>query len=77
MIYKITMPFRKNNQYCWEPEGEKALDPKPVCFKLSSEAKEQLKTIPDWQKRLRDVLPKLIVEWHNEIGNSSSTDIPQ
>jgi hypothetical protein len=70
------MPFRKNNEYCWEPEGEKALDPKPICFKLNSEVKKQLKAIPDWQKRLRDVLPELIVEWRNEIGNSSPTNIP-
>lgn len=65
------MTFQKKHKYCWKPEGEKALDAKPLCIKLSSEVKEHLKAIPDWQKRLRDVLPKLIVEWHNEIGNSS------
>jgi len=71
------MTFRENNEYCWKPEGKKALDSKPLCLKLNSEVKKQLKAIPDWQKRLRDVLPELIVEWRNEIGNSSSTDISQ
>ncbi|MCV3215053.1 hypothetical protein OGM63_16295 [Plectonema radiosum NIES-515] len=75
---KLAMPFRKDNKYCWEPEGEKALDSKPICFKLSSEAKEQLKAIPDWQKKLRDALPELIVQWSSEeSGDSSSTNIPQ
>ena len=71
------MPFRKDNEYCWEPEGEKALDPKPVCFKLSSETKEQLKAIPDWQKKLRNALPGLMVQWSRENGNSSSTNVPK
>jgi hypothetical protein len=70
------MPFRKNHKYCWKPDGEKALDSKPLCFKLSSEVKEQIKAIPNWQKRLRDALPQLIVEWHSEIGDSSPTNIP-
>jgi hypothetical protein len=57
------MTFRKNNPYCWQPEGERALDPKPVCFKLDSDLKKKLKAVPDWQKRLRDRLPSLIEEW--------------
>jgi len=71
------MPFGKNHKYCWQPEGEKALDSKPLCVKLSSEIKEQLKAIPDWQKKLRDVLPELIVKWRSEASDSSSTNISQ
>lgn len=71
------MPFQKNHKYRWEPEGEKSLDSKPLCFKLDSELKEQLKSIPDWQKKLRSALPSLIVEWRKEIGNSSPTNFPQ
>lgn len=57
------MTFKKNNIYCWQPEGEKSLDPKPVCFKLDTDLKEKLKAVPDWQKRLRAELPGLIEKW--------------
>lgn len=57
------MPFRKDNEYCWLPEGEKSLDPSPVCFKLDPELKVQLKSIPNWQKHLRAELPALIEKW--------------
>jgi len=57
------MTFRKNNEFCWQPEGENPLDPKPICFKLDSELKAELKAIPDWQKRLRAILPRLIEQW--------------
>jgi hypothetical protein len=57
------MTFKKNNLYRWKPEGERALDPKPVCFKLDADLKEKLKAVPDWQKRLRAELPGLIEKW--------------
>lgn len=57
------MEFRKSKEYLWKPDGEKSLDPRPVCFKLDSELKEQLRSIPDWQKRLRSELPGLIAKW--------------
>lgn len=61
------MTFQKNNEYCWKPEGKNALDSRPLCFKIDSELKAQLKAIPGWQRKLRDVLPSLIVEWQKEI----------
>ncbi|MCV3216145.1 hypothetical protein OGM63_21975 [Plectonema radiosum NIES-515] len=70
------MPFQKNHKYRWKPEGEKALDAKPLCFKIDTELKTQLKAIPGWQNKLRDALPELVVKWSSEIGNSSSTNIP-
>ncbi|MBD0386418.1 MAG: hypothetical protein ICV54_07790 [Nostoc sp. C3-bin3] len=57
------MTFEKNNPYRWEPEQEKSLDPKPICFKLDSELKSRLKSVPNWQKRLREILPSLIDNW--------------
>lgn len=57
------MTFRKNNEYCWKPDGDKPLDSKPLCLKIDSELKEELKAIPDWQCKLRAALPKLINEW--------------
>ena len=57
------MPFQKNNKYGAKPQSEKALDPKPLCIKLDSETRQQLVSIPDWQNKLRNVLPKLIIEW--------------
>ncbi len=67
------MPFRKNHEYCWKPDGEKALDPNPICFKMDERLKTELKAIPDWQKKLRKALPELIAIWQKENGNSSST----
>ncbi|GAB1543456.1 hypothetical protein NUACC21_61310 [Scytonema sp. NUACC21] len=57
------MPFSKNHPYRWQPQGEKSLDPNPICFKLDSDLKARLKAIPDWQKRLREALPALIDSW--------------
>ncbi len=57
------MVFQKKNEYCSKPLGDKALDPRPLCFRVDSEIKEQLMAIPDWQKKLRAVLPSLISEW--------------
>lgn len=60
------MPFQKNHEFRWKPEGEKALDPAPVCFKVDPELKKLLKAVPDWQKRLRAELPDMIKKWTAE-----------
>lgn len=57
------MTFEKNNLYCWQTEGERALDPRPVCFKLDYDLKKKLVAVPNWQKRLREQLPSLIEKW--------------
>ena len=67
------MTFRKNNEYRAEPIGEKALDPRPVCFKIDTELKDRLKSIPGWQQKLRDALPDLISRW-SESGETSDTN---
>jgi hypothetical protein len=48
------------------PEEGKALDPNPLCFKVSSELRQRIKAIPDWQKKLRSALPRLIANWEEE-----------
>ncbi|MBO3460332.1 hypothetical protein G7B40_026320 [Aetokthonos hydrillicola Thurmond2011] len=53
----------KKEETYWKPEGEQALDRSPVCFKVSTELKNELRSIPDWQKKLRASLPRLISEW--------------
>lgn len=70
------MPFQKNHEYCWKPEGDVALDSKPLCLKMDSKLKAELKAIPNWQYKLRSVLPGLIKQWNQEISNSSPTNIP-
>lgn len=60
------MPFQKNNKLGFLPEGEKPLDPRPVCFKLDTDLRDKLKSVPDWQKRLRAELPDLIRKWTAE-----------
>ncbi len=57
------MPFQKNHEYCWKPDGDESLDRYPLCFKLQSDLKAELKAIPNWQKKLRNALPNLISEW--------------
>jgi hypothetical protein len=50
----------------FQPEQGKALDPNPLCFKVSSELRQRIKAIPDWQKKLRSALPRLIANWEEE-----------
>jgi hypothetical protein len=50
----------------FKPEEGEPLDPSPLCFKVSSELRERIKAIPDWQKRLREELPQLIAKWEKE-----------
>ena len=64
------MPFKKNHEYRWKPNGEIALDKSPLCLKLDPVLKAQIKSIPDWQEKLRGVLPRLVSEW-SELGDSS------
>ncbi|MBR8833225.1 MAG: hypothetical protein DSM106950_04060 [Stigonema ocellatum SAG 48.90 = DSM 106950] len=46
------------------------MDSRPLCFRLETEIKEQLRAIPDWQQKLRDALPDLISQW-TELGETS------
>jgi hypothetical protein len=46
----------------FQPDNEVAYDKVPVQFKVLPGVREKLKTIPDWQKRLRAYVDQLISE---------------
>ena len=54
------MPFQKNNQLGAKKILKDELDSKPICFKGRIGQKEKLKTVPDWQERLREFVDALI-----------------
>lgn len=56
------MPFKKNHEYRWQSDPEKPLDKQPICFKGLVGQKEKLKSIPDWQGRLRAMVEAMLEE---------------
>ncbi|GAA6620291.1 hypothetical protein [Scytonema sp. NUACC26] len=56
------MPFQKNNQFRMRPHGKIPMDKQPLCLKVPTGVREQLKTIPNWQERLREFINELIAE---------------
>ena len=56
------MTFKKNNKLGALPYGDKPLGVKPVSFKPRQGQLEKLKTVPNWQERLRNYIDILIEE---------------
>jgi hypothetical protein len=54
------MPFQKNNKLGFT--STQPFDKDPVCFKVLPGIKDKLKTVPDWQERLREFVDKIIEE---------------
>jgi hypothetical protein len=54
------MPFQKKNKLGFT--SKQPFDKDPVCFKVLPGIKDKLKTVPDWQERLRECVDKLIEE---------------
>ena len=54
------MPFQKNNKIGAKKILKVELDTQPICFKGRKGQKEKLKTITDWQERLRKFVDKMI-----------------
>lgn len=46
----------------FKPDNKVAYDKVPVQFKVMPGVREKLKTIPDWQERLREYVNQLIAE---------------
>ncbi len=46
----------------FKPDNKVAYDKAPVQFKVLPGIREKLKTVPDWQKRLRNFVNELIEE---------------
>ncbi len=55
------MRFEKNNKLGFLPVEDLPLDKSPLTIKLRQGVKGRLKTIPDWNPRLRD----FIEQWVN------------
>jgi hypothetical protein len=55
--------------YQFKPDGEKALDRSPVQLKVAEGVREKLKSIPNWQDRLREAIDKLIAEHESSKPN--------
>jgi hypothetical protein len=58
------MPFQKNHELGFT--SKQPFDKDPVCFKVLPGVKDKLKSIPDWQGRLRAFIDKLIEEESNK-----------
>ena len=59
---ELIMPFQKNNKLGAKKLVEAILDDQPICFRGRLGQKAQLKTIENWQERLRDFVEELINE---------------
>jgi hypothetical protein len=57
------MSFQKKNTQGFTTNREKPLVSSPVCLRMDVELAKELKSVPDWQERLRLVLPELIKSW--------------
>ncbi|MDJ0799215.1 MAG: hypothetical protein QNJ51_20750 [Calothrix sp. MO_167.B12] len=56
------MPFQKNNQIGAKKILKEQLDTQPICFKGRLGQKDKLKTVPNWQERLREFVDQLICD---------------
>jgi hypothetical protein len=54
------MPFQKNHKLGAKKRLKRPLDQETIGFKGYEGQKEKLKTVPDWQERLREFVDKLI-----------------
>jgi hypothetical protein len=50
----------------FKPNNKVAFDKVPVQFKVLPGVREKLKTVPDWQERLRDFVDQLLQEVDNQ-----------
>jgi hypothetical protein len=60
------MPFRNNNNLGAKKILDKPLDALPICIKGYLGQKEALRSVPDWQERIREFIDKLIDENENK-----------
>jgi hypothetical protein len=54
------MPFQKKNKLGALPFNEEPFDASPVCFKVKKGVKDKLKSVQNWQERLREAVDNLI-----------------
>jgi len=56
------MPFQKDHEYRWHSDRNRPLEKQPICFKGWEGQKESLKSVPNWQERLREAVDRLVIE---------------
>jgi len=56
------MPFQKNHKLGAKKILDKPLDKTPICFKGYEGQKDKLKSVPNWQERMRQFVSELISE---------------
>ncbi|HBE19349.1 MAG TPA: hypothetical protein DEA78_24435 [Cyanobacteria bacterium UBA11159] len=66
------MPFQKNNKQGFTTNRENPLISSPVCLRMDVELAKELRSIPDWQERLRLALPELIKTWKADFSLQSA-----
>ena len=62
-IQLICMPFQKKHKDRYTTSRETPLTSSPVCLRMDEKLAKDLKSVPDWQERLRLALPELIESW--------------
>lgn len=61
-LRSTSMPFRKNNKLGAQKLLKRSLDKQPITFKGYEGHREAVKSVPNWQERLRDFVEKMIEE---------------
>jgi hypothetical protein len=59
------MPFQKGNKLGARKYHKHPLDKEVIAFRGYLGQKEKLKTVPDWQERLREFVNQLISDFPN------------
>ena len=54
------MPFKKGNPYRFKGKSKVKLDKSPICFLGYEDQKVKLKSISNWQEKLRQYINQLI-----------------
>ena len=52
------MPFEKNNKLGFTAKNDTPLDKQPLSIKLKLGDRDKVRSIPDWQDKLRDLINK-------------------
>lgn len=61
------MPFKKNHEFRFLPTESRSLDSKPLTLKLRPGIRDKLRSIPNWQSELRDVIEVWLQEKLDQI----------
>ncbi|EDX72178.1 hypothetical protein MC7420_8270 [Coleofasciculus chthonoplastes PCC 7420] len=56
------MPFQKDHPWRAKKILDQPLDKTPICFKGYEGQKDKLKSVPNWQERIRQFVDELISE---------------